>query len=134
MQRLAQRIAARLARQTELVKASQQAANTAAMAKPMGASSQQHVHPVHTSSTAVALQGFRDLELPALQQVVACTHSNVTQIKCFLSETGYLTGLAFEDGAGISSPAICSAARQVDGGLLQPDEAIVDILTCRYAG
>jgi hypothetical protein len=60
-----------------------------------------------------------------------CSQSQVSQIKCYLDAEGYITGLAVEDEAGITAPALCDEGVHEDGGVLEQGEAIVEIVSCK---
>jgi len=68
------------------------------------------------------------------QQTPPCNQGQVSQIKCWLDDDGYITGLALEDEVGITAPALCraEAEQQTDGGALDEWEIIVEVISCRY--
>lgn len=63
----------------------------------------------------------------------ACSQKQISHIKCWLDSDGFVTGLAFESEAGVTSPAMCSAEKGqlVDGGALSEGESILDVVACR---
>lgn len=90
---------------------------------------QQPAQPVTGGRFSAAHGGYS----ATTQQTSPCNQGQVSQIKCWLDAEGYITGLALEDEAGITAPALCrtEADQQTDGGALDEGESILEVISCK---